>query len=182
MRSAATWVLSSWSCDLFPGALYLGLSLLYLGMLTYIFNPPMMILSSCFAKWWVSFESDKFVPPSINVPSVGYEDFPHIAALSEMMPQLLLRGIVWKSSEVKGWYIFFIPQVWNVVLLVSSCVAWAYPSEVPLRARSTSLYWLVFKPNSLPPNVSLSLSPSPSRSLSLDLISLSIVNDLCSNL
>lgn len=48
------------------------------------------------------FEFDKSVPPSIIIPSVGYEDFPHIAPLFEVMPQLLLRGIVGESSEVKG--------------------------------------------------------------------------------
>ena len=56
-------------------------------MLVWVFNP---------------FEFDKSVPPSIIIPSVGYEDFPHIAPLFEVMPQLLLRGIVGESSEVKG--------------------------------------------------------------------------------
>lgn len=48
------------------------------------------------------FESNKSIPPSIIIPFAGYNDFPHVAPLSEVIPELLLRDVVRKSSEVKG--------------------------------------------------------------------------------
>lgn len=48
------------------------------------------------------FESDKSIPSSIIIPFVGYKDLPHVAPLSEVMPELLLGGVIGKSSEVKG--------------------------------------------------------------------------------